>query len=117
MTNDIIKNKLIPFLKNSLGGNQFTYYGPKNSYPTFCRWNLNGLTDHDSTKISLLQAYITQHIYGIVWLTETFLNSSIRSDDNRITIDVYDLIKSNHPSNSEKGGVCLYYNEHMPLIL
>ena len=69
MTNDIIKNKLIPFFKNLLGGNQFTYYGPKNSYPTFCHWNLNGLTDHDSTKISLLQAYITQHIYGIAYLT------------------------------------------------
>ena len=26
---------------------------------TFCHWNLNGLTDHDSIKISLLQAYVT----------------------------------------------------------
>ena len=33
--------------------------GPKYSSLTFCHWNLNGLTAHDSTKISLLQAYIT----------------------------------------------------------
>ena len=33
--------------------------GLKYSYLTFCLWNLNGLTDHDSIKISLLQAYVT----------------------------------------------------------
>ena len=33
--------------------------GPKYSSLTFCHWNLHGLTAHDSTKISLLQAYIT----------------------------------------------------------
>ena len=61
--------------------------GPKYSSLTFCHWNLNGLTAHDSTKISLLQAYITQHNYDFICLTETFLDSSILSDDNLITID------------------------------
>ena len=74
--------------------------GPKYSSPTFCHWNLNRLTAHDSTKISLLQVYITQHNYDIICLTETFLNSSIPSDDNRITIDGYNLIRSDHPSDS-----------------
>ena len=46
--------------------------GPKYSSPTFCHWNLNRLTAHDSTKISLLQVYITQHNYDIICLTETF---------------------------------------------
>ena len=50
-------------------------------------------------------------------LTETFLNSSIPSDDNRITIDGYNLIRSDHPSDSKKGGVCIYYKKHIPLIL
>ena len=72
--------------------------GPKYSPLTFCHWNLNGLTArntaHDSTKISLFQAYITQLNYGIICLTETFLNSSIPNDDNRITIDGYSLIRS-----------------------
>ena len=39
------------------------------------RWNLNGLTAHDSTKISLLQACVIQNNYDIC-LSETFLNSS-----------------------------------------
>ena len=87
--------------------------GPKYSSLTFCHWNLNGLTAHDSTKISLLQAYITQRNYDIICLTETFLNSSILSDDNRIKIDGYSLIRSDHPSDSKKGGVCVYYKEHI----
>ena len=73
--------------------------GPKYSSLTFCYWNLNGLTAHDSTKISLLQAYITQHNNGIICLTETFLNSSILSDDNRITTDRFNLRRSDHPSD------------------
>ena len=39
--------------------------GPKYSSLTFCHWNLNGLTAQDSTIISLLQAYITQHNYDM----------------------------------------------------
>ena len=58
--------------------------GPKYSSLTFCHWNLNGLTTHDSTKISLPQVYITQHNYDIICLTETFLNSFIQSDDRRV---------------------------------
>ena len=91
--------------------------GPKYSSLTFCHWNLNGLTAHDSTKMSLLQAYITQHNYDIIYLTETFLNSSILSDDSRITIDWYNLIRSDHLSDSKKGRVCIYYKEHIPLTL
>ena len=90
--------------------------GPKYSSLTFCHWNLNGLTAHDSIKISLLQAYVTQHNYDIICLSKTFLNSSIDSSDTRILIDGYNLIRSDHPSDSKRGGVCIYYKEHIPLI-
>ena len=90
--------------------------GPKYSSLTFCHWNLNGLTAHDSIKISLLQAYITQHNYDIICLWETFLNSSIEPNNDRILVDRYNLITADHPSNSKRGGVCVYYKEHIPLI-
>ena len=83
--------------------------GLKFSSLTICHWNLKGPTAHDSTKIPLLQAYITQHNYDIICLTETFLNSSIPSDHNRITIDGYNLVRSDHSSDSKKGRVCVYY--------
>ena len=84
--------------------------GTKYSPLAFCHWNLNlnDLTVHDSSKISLFQAYVIQHNYDIICLSETFLNSS--RSDTRISIVVYNLIRSDHPSNSKRGGVCIYYN-------
>ena len=46
----------------------------------------------------------------------TFLNSSIQNDDHKFKIDGYNLIRSDHPSDSKKGGVCIYYKEHITLI-
>ena len=93
-----------------------TNLGLKYSSSTFYHWNLNGLTAHDSIKISLFQAYILQHNYDIICLSEAFLNSSIESNDNSISIDGYNLIISDHPSDSKRGVVCIYYKEHSPLI-
>ena len=90
--------------------------GPKYSSLTLCHWSLNGLTAHDSIKILSFQAYVTQHNYDIICLSETFLTSSIDSSDTRILIDGYNLIRSDHPSDSKRGGVCIYYKEHIPLI-
>ena len=42
-----------------------------------------------------------------------FLNSSFESNDDRISIDGYNLIKSDHPSDSKRGGVCTYYKDHL----
>ena len=83
--------------------------GPRYSSLTFCHWNLNSL-------ISLLHTYLTQYNCDIICLSETFLNSSIRNDDDRIKIDEYNLTRSDHPSDSKKGGVCSYYKEHISLI-
>ena len=89
---------------------------PKYSSLNFCHWNLNGLTANDSIKISLLQAYIIQNNYDVICLSETFLNSSIQTTDDRISIDGYNLIRADHPSDSKRGGDCIYYKEHIPLI-
>ena len=82
---------------------------PKYSSLTFCHWNLNGLTAHNSIKISLLQVHITQHNYDIICLSETFLNSSIETNDSRISIDGYNLIRAAHPSDSKRGGGHIHY--------
>ena len=49
-------------------------------------------------------------------LSETFLNSSIQNDDDRIKKDGYKLIRSGQPSDSKKGGVCIYCIERISLI-
>ena len=93
-----------------------TNSGPRFSSLTFCQWNLNGLTSHDSIEISLLQAYITQHNYDTICLSETFLNISFENDDNRIKTARYNLIRSDYPSYSKRGGIYIYYKEHIPQI-
>ena len=91
-------------------------HGPKYSSLKFCHWNLNGLTAHDSIKISLLQAYIIQNNYDIICLSETFLNSSIQFIDDRISVDGHNLIGADHSSDLKRGGVCIYYKEYILLI-
>ena len=83
--------------------------GPKYSSLTFSYWNLNDLTAHDNIKIFLLQAYVAQCNCDMICLSEAFLNYSIQNNDDRIEIGVYNLIRSDYPSDSKKGGVCIYY--------
>ena len=40
----------------------------------------------------------------------------MQDDDHKLITDGYNLTRSDHPSDSKKGGVCIYYNEHIPLI-
>ena len=83
---------------------------------TFCHWNLNGVAAHEFIKVLLLQGYIKERNFGIICLSETFLNSSLDSEDERLKIERCNLIRSDHPSGSKKGGVCVYYKEHIPLV-
>ena len=52
----------------------------------------------------------------MICLSETFPNSSIQTNDDRISIDGYNLIRPDHPCDSKRGGVCIYYKEHIPQI-
>ena len=40
----------------------------------------------------------------------------IESNDGRISIDGYNLVRLDHHSDSKRGGVCIYYKEHISLI-
>ena len=62
--------------------------GPKYSSLTLCHWSLNGLTAHDSIKILSFQAYVTQHNYDIISLSEIFLNSSTDSSVLRLIVAI-----------------------------
>ena len=91
--------------------------GPrKSSALKFCRWNLNGLVAHEFIKLSLLEGYINVNISDIICLSETFLDSSIPIDGNRLNIPGCSMMRADHPSNTKRGGVCLYYKEHLRII-
>ena len=91
--------------------------GPrKASVIKFCHWNLNGLAAHDFLKIFLIEAFITSHNFDIICLSETFLDFTVSEHDENKMINGYSLLRADHPSNNNRGGVCLYFKEHLLLI-
>ena len=86
------------------------------SHITFCHQNLNGLMAYKFIKVSLLQILAVTNGYDIIYLTETFLDSSVENDDDRISIPGYNLLCADHPSNTKRGGACIYYKDHLPII-
>ena len=83
---------------------------------SLCHWNLNGIAANNFAKISLLEAYNTIHNFDLICISETFLDSDYSSDDQRLSLQGYAMIRSDHPSNTKRGGVCIYYKEHLPFI-
>ena len=65
-------------------------------------------------KVSLLSAYSFVHKFDIICLSETYLNSETPSDDENLEIAGYNLVREDHPSNSKRGGVCVYYKSSLP---
>ena len=82
---------------------------------TICHWNLNSIALHNFSKINLLKAYLTIHKIDIVCLSETYLDSSFLANDKNLVIQGYNLLRCDHPTNSKRGPVFIYYKDSLPL--
>ena len=82
---------------------------------SICHWNLNSISAHNFIKLSLLRPYIAIHKFDVVCLSETYLNASIPNDDVSLDVPGYNLFRADHPSNTKRGGVCIYYRNSLPL--
>ena len=51
---------------------------------SFCHWHLNSIAAHNFSKLFLLEAYNVQHKFDMNFLSKTFLDSSIPTNDERI---------------------------------
>ena len=72
---------------------------------------------HSSThvyKVCPLSVHISVHKSDIICLTETYLNFEIPSDEKNFETAGYSLVREDHPSNSKRGGVCVYYKSSLP---
>ena len=74
-------------------------------------WNLNSITAHNFSKLTQLKVYISTYKYDFICLSEAFLDSS--TPDNLVDIQGYNLVRTDHPDNTERGGVCIYYKESL----
>ena len=102
----------------SLSGDVEVNLGPKTKVTnTFsvCNWNLISLSAHNYSKLSPIKAYLTFHKFDIVCLSETYLSFNTAPDNDILEILGYNLIKLDHPSNSKRGGVYIYYNNFLHL--
>ena len=70
---------------------------------------------HPYVKISLLKASLSIHKFDIVCLSETYLESSLPLHDVNLKIQGYKSVRSDHPSQHKRGGVCIYFRNSLPL--
>ena len=98
-----------------LHGDTETNPGPNKKFKPFtcCHWNVNSLTAHNMVKLSSIIAYDTIHKYDFICISETFLDSSVPTDDRELSINGYNLIHADHSSNNKRGGICIYYRESL----
>ena len=68
---------------------------------SICHWNLNSISAHNFIK-NLYYAYIVST--PNLCLSQTYLDSSISSNNKRLTIPSYDLYRADHPSIVKRGG-------------
>ena len=78
---------------------------------------MNSICAHNYIKISLLRAYISNHKFHVICISETYLDSDTSEDDDNLKIEGYNLIRANHPSNTKWGGVCIYHKHSLTFIL
>ena len=79
--------------------------GPKpNSceYLSICHWNLNSISAHNFIKLSLPRAYISINKTDIICLSETYLDSSISSDNDNLELPGYNLVRADNPTNTKR---------------
>ena len=92
--------------------------GPKKSSKSqplkVCHWNLNSILSENCFKVSLLKSFNALHNYDFICLSETFLSPSVSSTLDSVNIDDgYNIIRSDRPSGSKRGGVCCYLKESL----
>ena len=82
---------------------------------SICHFNLNSITAHNFGKVNLLQAYNAIHDFDMICLSESYLDSTVSSDNDNLYIRDYKLVRADHPGNIERGGVCVYFKESLPV--
>ena len=75
-----------------------------------CHCNLNSIAAENFLKV-------TANRFDIICLSETFIDSTFLNDDLRLSLNGYSLLRADHPSDTKKGGVCIFYKDHLLISL
>ena len=95
--------------------------GPKkfsNSQPfKFCHWNLNSIFSENCFKVTLSKSFNVLPNHDFICLSKTFFSLSVSTTLDSLNIDGYNIVRSDHPSGSKRGGVCCYLKESRPISI
>ena len=104
------------FYLSILSGDIEVNPGPNSSHElSVCHWNLDSIGSHNFAKLSLLEAYNAIHNFDIICLSETYLDSSVLSENPSLSLDGYTLVRADDPGNVKRGGVCVYHKNILPI--
>ena len=99
-----------------LCGDIETNPGPqRNCCLKFFHWNLNSICARGSIKIPLIESYNSIHHFDRFAVSESMQGSEMNNENISIERFSKDVFKSDHPSNSRIGGVCVYFCEDLPI--
>ena len=62
-----------------------------------------------------MRVYILLHNFGLVCISEIYLDLTTAPGDKNLEIAGYNLLGADHASNYESGGVCVYYKRSLAL--
>ena len=84
---------------------------------SFATWNIDSILARNNAKLPLIESLVETYRFDLFGICETYLTGSIPNE--KLILNGY----SSAPLRSDckdigkrpKGGVCLYYNENLPL--
>ena len=62
-----------------------------------CHWNLNSMTSHNFGKMNLLESLSNINKFDFIYLSKSYLDSAIATENDNLTIEGYKLQKADHP--------------------
>ena len=81
---------------------------------SICQWNLNSITAQKFAKVNLLQSYNAIYKFDLMCLSESYLDSSVSSDNDNLYIKDYNLTRTD-PRNAERGGFWVHFKQSLPV--
>ena len=96
--------ELNPVPKNRCSRYNFSIY----------QWHLNSITAHNFAKVNLLQSYYAIYKFDMMCLSESYLDSSISSDNDNLYIKDYNLTRTDS-RNAKRVGFWVHFKEPLPV--
>ena len=84
---------------------------------SFATWNIDSILARDAIKLPILESIVDTYNFDIFGICETYLSGSIPNDKIMLNGFASAPFRADckNIDTRAKGGVCLYYKEHLPI--